>query len=187
MNRFFRHGIAIAAASLIGLAAACSSNNSNTASTATGSTAGGSGKIDACKLVSADQASRILGTKITVRAIDTSEAGPDAGSMCNYSGGGIGSGFMLIAAHIGYSDAAAEVASQQKEESSHLPPGIPHPTFSTVEGLGDAAYLYKTAGSFQLHVLAHGDAIVINRNAAATAKEVDQTKQIARIALSNLK
>jgi hypothetical protein len=189
MNRFFRHGIAIVAAGAMGFVAACSSNNSssnagNSASSSAAASAGG--KIDACKLVSADQAGKILGTKITIRAIDTSAAGPDAASMCNYAGQAIGSGFMLIAAHIGYSDAAVEVASQKKEAVADVQPTLPKPSFSDIQGLGDAAYLYKTPGSFQLHVLAHGDAIVINRNVNASAKAVDQAKQIAKTALSNL-
>jgi hypothetical protein len=184
MNRFFRHGIAIVAASAIGLVAACSSN-SNSAGSGTAASAGG--KIDACKLISAEQAGKILGTTITIRAIDTSAAGPNAASMCNYAGPGIGGGFMLIAAHIGYSDAAAEVASQKKQESSDVPPTLPKPSFSDVQGLGDAAYLYKTPGSFQLHVLAHGAAIVVNRNVNASTKAVDQAKQIAKAALANLK
>jgi hypothetical protein len=182
MNRFFRHAIAIVAAGSMGLIAACSSNNSGNSASGSADT-----KINACKLVSAAQAGRILGATITVRAIDSSAAGPHAASMCNYAGQTIGGGFMLIAAHIGYSDAAAEVASQKKQEASDVPPTLPKPSFSDIQGLGDAAYLYKTPGSFQLHVLAHGDAIVINRNTAASAKAVDQAKKIAEIALSNLK
>ncbi|HXH72449.1 MAG TPA: hypothetical protein VNI58_06525 [Mariprofundaceae bacterium] len=179
MTRLSQSVATIMIVGLTGFIAACQQANN------TGSSAGNN--IDACKLVSADQASSILGTKITVRAIDTSAAGPDAASMCNYAGDSIGSGFMLIAAHIGYSDAAATVASQKKEESSHLPPGIPHPTFSDIKGLGDAAYLYETPGSFQLHVLAHGNAIVINRNTAASADAVEQARQIAQVALQRLK
>ena len=187
MNRYIRHAVAIVAAGAMGLVAACSGSNSNTASNSAGSAAGAGGRIDACKLISADQAGRILGTTITVRAIDTSAAGPNAASMCNYAAPGIGGGFMLLAAHIGYSDAAAEVASQKKQEAADVPPTLPKPSFSDVQGLGDAAYLYKTPGNFQLHVLAHGAAIVVNRNVDASARAVDQARRIARIALANLR
>lgn len=143
--------------------------------------------IDACKLISADQASRILNSKITAHTMDTSAAGPDAGSMCNYAGKRSGSGFMLIAAHIKYTDAAQEVASRQKEALEDIPPGLTKPGFTSVKGLGDAAYLATTSAYFQLHVLAHGSVIVINRNTAATTKAVEQTKELARAALARLK
>ena len=56
--------------------------------------------LGACKLISADQASKILGRKISAHAMDTSASGRNAGSMCRYAGKGIGSGFMLIAGHV---------------------------------------------------------------------------------------
>ena len=147
----------------------------------------GSGKIDACKLISASQASHILSSKIKARTIDTSAAGPNAPSMCSYISRHISDGFMLIAGHIKYSNATREVKAQQKIAASHIPPGIPKPTFANVKGIGDAAYLYKTPGSFQLHVLAHGYSIVINRNIAASTKVISQAKQLARVALKRLK
>jgi hypothetical protein len=146
-----------------------------------------SGKIDACKLISASQASHILGSKIKARTIDTSAAGPNAASMCGYSSKHINNGFMLIAGHIKYANAANEVKAQQKLAASHTPPGITKPSFASVKGIGDAAYLYKTPGAFQLHVLAHGNSIVINRNVAANTKLISQAKQLARIALKQLK
>jgi len=146
-----------------------------------------SGKIDACKLISASQASNILGTKVKARPIDTSAAGPGAGSMCNYSGKHMSDGFMLIAAHVKYTNAASEVKAQQKTAASSIPPGIPKPSFANVKGIGDAAFLYKTPGTFQLHVLDHGTSIVINRNVTASTKTVDQAKQIAVAVLAHLK
>lgn len=143
--------------------------------------------LDACKLIGADQASRILGSQVSAHAMDTAAAGPDAGSMCNYTGEGAGGGFMLIAGHVHYTDAAMEVARREHEALSDTPPGLPKPSFSAVEGLGDAAYLAKATGYFQLHVLAHGSVIVINRNMAASTPAVEQTKALARAALERLK
>ena len=146
-----------------------------------------SGKIDACKLISASEASHILGSKIKARAMDTSVAGPNAASMCSYSSRHINNGFMLIAGRIKYSNAAHEVKAQQKIAASHIPPGIPKPSFTSVKQIGDAAYLYKTPRAFQLHVLAHGYSIVISRNVATSTKFINQAKQLVRVALKRLK
>ncbi len=172
MLKFFRRRIAIVAAIATGFSATCHAAGTN---------------IDACQLISVAQASRILGTTITVHAMDTSAAGPGAGSMCRFGGSGIGDGFMLIAGRVHYTNAAAEVARREKEALSDTPPGIPTPSFTDIKGLGDAAYLAKTSAYFQLHVLAHGAAIVINRNVTASAKSVEQTEQLARVALKRLK
>jgi len=143
-------------------------------------------KIDACRLISDAKASSILGTKITAKPINTSAAGPDSGSMCNYSGSKMSDGFMLIVGRVQYSNAESEVKKRQKEAVSDTPPGIPKPTFDQINHLGDAAYLAKTSVYFQLHVLAHGNVIVINRNVAASKKTVEQAKQIARVVLEHL-
>lgn len=170
MNRFSRHVVAILAAGTLGFATTSQAAN-----------------IDACQLISTDQASKILGTPITIHPVDTSAAGEDAGSMCRYAGKRMGSGFMLIAAHVRYADAADEVARQQKTARADLPPGFPKPSFVNVQGLGEAAYLSIAAGYFQLHVLSGGDSIVISRNVAADTKSVAQAKQIARAILERLK
>jgi len=145
-----------------------------------------SGRIDACKLISVKQASAILGTRLTAKAIHSSAAGPDAGSMCDYSNGSAHGGFMLIAGHVRYSDAWKEVARQEKLSLSSLPPFIPKPHFREVTGLGNAAYLSTTASYFQLHVLSHGSAVVINRNMKANPKAIAQAKKLARVALGHL-
>ncbi len=144
------------------------------------------GRIDACKLISSTQASSILGTRITAKAIHSAAAGPDAGSMCNYSNGSAHGGFMLIVGHVRYSNAWKEVARQEKVSLSSTPRFLPKPHFSRVTGLGDAAYLSKTSSYFQLHVLSHGNAIVINRNMKADSGAVGQAKKLARLALRNL-
>jgi len=172
MLKFFRRRIVIVAAIAAGFAANCHAASAN---------------IDACQLISAAQASRILGTTITVHAMDTSAAGPGAGSMCRFGGSGIGGGFMLIAARVHYTNAATEVTRREKDALSDTPPGLPTPRFTDIKGLGDAAYLAKTSAYFQLHVLAHGAVIVINRNVTASAKSVEQAKQLARVALKRLK
>lgn len=143
--------------------------------------------IDACKLISADEAGNIMGITLTAHSMQAYGSGPIGSSMCRYSGAGIGSGFMLIAGPVNYADPAKEVARQEKEMLSGTPPGLPKPSFVPVKGLGSAAYLAKATGYFQLHVLAHGSAVVINRNAAATSKAVSQAKQIARVVLKRLK
>ncbi len=147
----------------------------------------GSGKIDACKLVSATAAGRVLGTRVTVKAVDTSAAGSGAASICNYNTGSLHGGFMLLAGRIHYTDAAAEVAYQKQTATLDVPPGMAKPSFADVKGLGEAAYLLKARGSFQLHVLAHGTAIVISMLHDASPKALVQSKRLARIALGNLK
>ncbi len=147
----------------------------------------GSGRIDACTLVSATAAGRILGTRVTVKAVDTSAAGPGAASICDYDTGSLHGGFMLIAGRIHYTNAAAEVAYQKKTAAGDVPPGMAKPTFTDVKGLGEAAYLLKAAGSFQLHVLAHGAGVVISMLQDASPKTLAQSKKLARIALGNLK
>ncbi|MEJ2566914.1 MAG: hypothetical protein P8173_00065 [Gammaproteobacteria bacterium] len=142
--------------------------------------------MDACQLISAAQASKILGSAITSHPVNTSAAGPGAGSMCGFAGKGTGSGFMLITGRIHYTNAAQEVARRKKEALSDIPPGIPKPSFVNVTGLGDAAYLAKTSAYFQLHVLDHGNVIVINRNTTANTKTVREAKEIARAVLAHL-
>lgn len=132
------------------------------------------GKIDACKLVSAAEAGRILGVDVTVKPIDTSAAAPDAASLCSYQTGKVGGGFMLLAGRVHYTDAAAEVASRKKEELSGVP------------GLGEAAYLAKTPESLELHVLDHGAVIVVTVSRKPDDATVAQTEQVARAALGNL-
>jgi hypothetical protein len=147
----------------------------------------GSGRIDACKLVSATAAGRILGARVTVKPIHPVGAGPDAASMCDYDTGSLRGGFMLIAGRIQYTDAAAEVAYQEKMATGDVPPGMDQPTFADVKSLGEAAYLLKAGGYFQLHVLAHGTAIVISMLRDTRPKALAQSKKLARIALGNLK
>lgn len=142
---------------------------------------------DACALIAPAQASHILGTAVTAHKVDTHLAGPGAASMCNYSTGHMNSGFMLLAAHLKVPDLAHEVASEKKrihDESVKMLKIAPK--ISDVGGLGDAAFLVDSGGFLQLHVFAHGDKIVINRNARATKKVVAETEQLARAALGGL-
>jgi len=146
----------------------------------------GTGKIEACKLISATAAGKILGTTVTVKPVETSAAGSDAASMCSYQTGQVRGGFMLLAGRVKYSDAATEVAARKKEAVSDLPPGIPTPTFTDVHGLGEAAYLEKTPASVELHVLQHGVVVVITFVRKADQTVVRQCEQLARIALGNV-
>ncbi len=75
---------------------------------------------------------------VTVKPVNTSAAGPNAASICNYGTGNLHGGFMLIARHIQYTDAAAEVTYQEKTAITDIPPGMGKPTFADVKGLGEA-------------------------------------------------
>lgn len=142
---------------------------------------------DACKLIAPAQASHILGAAVTVKKVDTHLAGPDAASMCRYTTGHLHGSFMLLAAHLRPPDLAREVASEKKQIHDESMKMLKiAPKISDVSGLGDAAFLVDSGGFMQLHVFAHGDKIVINRNARATKKVVAETEQLARAALGGL-
>lgn len=142
---------------------------------------------DACALIPPAAAGNILGAKVTAHAMDTSAAGPGAASMCRYSTGRVGGGFLLLAGRVHYTNAAQEVAQRKKEAVSDVPPGVGKPAFADVKGLGEAAYLAESPGYFQLHVLNRGTVIVINMNRDATAANVTQAERLARVALAHLK
>lgn len=141
----------------------------------------------ACELIPAATASKILGKKVTAHAINSLLAGPDAASMCNYSTGKISGGFMLLAGRVHYTNAAQEIAVRKKEALSDTPPGMGKPVFMDVKGLGEAAYVVKMPGYFQLHVLDHGAAVVINMNHAADSTSIKHAKQLAQVALQHLR
>lgn len=142
----------------------------------------GDGNIDACKLISAADASRILGVKLKVKKVGNS----DISSMCNYSGGGLHGGFMLIAARLHYKSAKQEVTRQEKAVGSSTPPGLPKPHVEPVSGLGEGAFIYEMGGTFQLHVLSHGASIVIGRNTPRNPTTLSQAEKLARLALKKL-
>ena len=106
--------------------------------------------------------------------------------MCLYSTGHVGGGFMLLAGRAHYSDATQEVLRRKKEAQTDLPPGIDRPSFSDVDGLGQAAYLSKTPGAFQLDVLDHGIVFVVSMNRDATPAAVARSQKIARVVLAHL-
>lgn len=140
------------------------------------------GPPDSCKLIGADAAGKILDAKVTVKPINTYGA---PASHCMYSTGH-GGGFSLLVGRIHYKNAAAELARQKKTAVESWPPSMAKPTFTDVKGIGDAATLLKGQGYFQLHVLAHGTAIVINMNRQANADTVKRVEKLARIALDHL-
>lgn len=144
------------------------------------------GKLEACKLISAADAGKILGTPVTVKPIDTSAAGPDAASMCSYQTGHVGGGFSLLAGRAHYSDATAEVARRKKEAVSGIPPGIPTPTFTDVPGLGQAAYLAKTSSSLELNVLQGGAVLVVTFVGKPDEATIEKSEKLARVALAGL-
>ena len=147
--------------------------------------AGGT-KLDACKLLSATDVSGLLGSKITSRPVKTSAGGPHAGTMCSFTDGHLNGTFMLLVGRLQYSDAAKEVAWQKHMALHNTPPGLNKPTFDNISGLGDAAYLSKTGSYFQVHVLSHGNSIVVNYHTRPSAKAIAEAKKIARAALDNI-
>jgi hypothetical protein len=156
--------------------------------TACHATGGGrGGHIEACSLISAAEAGKVLGASVTVTPQDTSLAGSSAASICHYRPRQKGGGFMLLAGRVHYTSAAREVAERKREALSDTPPGVGKPTFEDVKGLGDAAYLARSSGFFQLHVLKHGAVVVINMNRAPDGAGVAQAEQLARVALGHLK
>jgi hypothetical protein len=143
---------------------------------------------DACALIAPAQAGRILGTPVTAHMMDTSLAGPDAASMCRYAAKGGRGSFMLLAARLKVPNLAQEIASEKKQirdESVKMMKITPKIT--DISGLGDAAFLVDSGGYMQLHVFANGNKIVVNRNAQATDKVINEIKQLARSALARLK
>lgn len=147
-----------------------------------------SAPLDACSLINAGQASRILGVKITVHALDTSAAGPNAATMCRYSSGRVSGGFMLLVARLRVADLAHEIASEKREIRSETSKMMKTtPKITDVADLGDAAFLVDTGDFLQLHVFAHGNKLVVNRTVRATKTIIDQTEQLARVALARLK
>jgi hypothetical protein len=140
-----------------------------------GSSGSGGGKLDACSLVSAAEAGKILGAKVTVHPTDTSGLGPGAASLCGYTTGRVLGGFLLrVAPGAQYTD---------------LKEGEPGPklTFADVKGLGKAAYLTETRGYFMLNVLGHGTYIMITIDRGPNAANIAQAEKLARVALGHLK
>jgi hypothetical protein len=142
--------------------------------------------IDACTLLSASQAAKILGAEVTSKPVDTSGAGPDAASICHYQTHQVRGGFTLLAGRVQYADPAAEMADRKKAEVSDLPPGIPTPTFSDVTGLGEAAYLAETPESVELHVLDHDAVIVVTLVRKPDPAAEDLAERLGRAAVQNL-
>lgn len=138
---------------------------------------------DACKLIGAPAAAKVLGTQVTVKPINT--YGEDA-SHCFYSTGHIHGGFSLLVAHIPYKNASTELADQKKTALDTWPSSMAKPGFTDVKGLGEAATLLKGQGFFQLHVLAHGTSMVINIDQNANDEAVARAEKLARIAIGNL-
>ena len=170
----FHRVAALAAATVLTLATiSCSGSDA----------ASGSGALDACTLIDPVQAGKVLDTTIRVKPVDTSAAGPGAASMCNYQAAQMGDSFMVIAGHIRYSDAARQMAERKREILDGYPSDMAKPLLVDVPGLGDAAVLARSPGYFQLHVLANGKVLVINRNHAADDVAVKQVEELARLAL----
>lgn len=149
-------------------------------------------KIDACSLISAAQAGKVLGTKMNQKKIHTyNENEPGVGSLCNYSGGGIHGGFMLKAIEIKYTSAEKEITSEQNSAKEHEKKksyrNMPKTRFESVSDLGDGAYIESMGKNFfELNVLFHGMGISIIRNVKMTAETKRQSMRLAKIALRHL-
>lgn len=143
-------------------------------------------EVDACKLVTAKQAAHILGTAVAAKEQNTSAAGPGSGSVCVYSTGRVNGGFMLLAGHEHYTDAAKAVAEYKKNALLDTPTTMGKPKFIDVNGIGDAAYLEEMPGFFQLHVLDKGAVVVVSRNTDADDRAIARVEKIAQLALGGL-
>jgi hypothetical protein len=179
---------AIAASLLLAAAPACQSYGSKSAgSEAAGSEKASGSQIDACSLLSAEQAGAALGVSMTQKAVDTSTAGPDAATMCHYSSPSFSQGYMLLASWLKVSDLAKEVDSQKTEIRQDFQKHINvTPKIVDVSDLGDAAFLVEMDGDLQLHAFAKGAVIVVDRNVNATPENIAQVEKFARAALSHL-
>ena len=179
---------AIAACLLLAAAVACQTSGSKSAgSEAAGSAKAAGSQIDACSLLSAEQAGAVLGVSITRKPVDTSAAGPDAATMCHYSSTSFPQGYMLLASWLKVSDLAKEVESQKSEIRQDMQQHLNvTPKIVGVKDMGDAAFLVEMDGALQLHAFAKGAVIVASRNVNATAENVAQLETFARAALSHL-
>lgn len=179
---------AIAAILLLSVAPACQSAGSKPAGSEAAASQNAAGsRIDACSLLSAQQAGAVLGVSVTRKPVDTSAAGPGAASMCNYSSASLPQSYMLLASRLKVSDLAKEVASQKAEISKDMQQNIHMtPKFADVKDVGDAAFLVEFAGTMQLHAFAKQAVIVVNRNVNATPENVAQLENFARAAVAHL-
>ena len=179
---------ALAAALLLAATPACQSSGSKSAeSKSAGSEKAAGAQIDACSLLSAQEAGAVLGVPMTQKAVDTSAAGPDAATMCHFSSTSSRQGYMLLASWLKVSDLAQEVESQKNEIRKDMQEHINvTPKIEDVSGLGDAAFLVEMTGDVQLHAFAKGAVIVVSRNVDATPENVAQLEKFARAALGHL-
>lgn len=149
---------------------------------------GGGGPLDACTLIGPQRAGAILGAKVTVE--HKGPAPHDAGdaSLCFYSTGTFGDGFLLIAARPGFHDARAEARSQMDAMRKEQPPaGIPAMKVQGVDGPGEAAFVGSMPGSTQLHVLDHGVSLVVGINQPDAPAVRARASRLAQAALDTLR
>jgi len=179
---------AIAASLLLAAAPACQTSGSKTAgSQAAGGEKAAGSQIDACSLLSAQQAGAVIGASATRKPVDTSAAGPDAATMCHYSSPSFPQGYLLLASWLKVSDVAKEVDSQKTEIRQDMQQHLNvTPKIVDVKDMGNAAFLVEMDGALQLHAFAKGAVIVVSRNVSATAENVAQLEAFARAALSHL-
>jgi hypothetical protein len=179
---------AIAASLLLAAAPACQSSGSKSAgSESAGSQKAAASQIDACSLLSAQQAGAVVGVSMSQKPVDTSAVGPDAATMCSYSSTSLPQGYMLLAGWLKVSDLAKEVDSQKAEIRQSFQQHLNvTPKIVDVKDLGDAAFLVSMDGALQLHAFAKGAVIVVNRNVSATPENIAQLEKFTRAALNNL-
>jgi hypothetical protein len=151
--------------------------------------AGRGGPIDACTVIGPQRAEAILGaSKVTVEHKGPTPHDASDASLCFYSTGSFGGGFLLIAARPGFHDAQAEarsqIASMRKEKT---PAGVPALAVRKVDGPGEAAFVGTMPGSTQLHVLDHGVSVVIAINRSDSPAVRARASKLAQAALDHLK
>lgn len=147
----------------------------------------GGGPLDACTLIGPQRAGAILGTTVTVKHKGPTPRKPDDASLCFYSTGKLGGGFMLIAARIGFRDAQAEARSEMAEARKEgVPPGMPPSKVRAVDGPGQAAWLATIGRSMQLHVLDHGTSLVVSIDQPESPAADGRARKLAEAALAGL-
>jgi hypothetical protein len=166
------------------LAAGCSGNDSNTTQTSSapaGSAAPAGGR-DACSLITADEAAKILGSNVTVtpRSVSADR------SICDYVTKGFES-FTLEAHWRGAEDevktlrssssAATAAAGGKQDQVVNEVMGL-----QRVESLGDEAYFSRRAMSY----VRKGDVLLAFQNAGLNEPAREHWEALARAALARL-
>ncbi len=144
--------------------------------------------LDACALVSTQEASSAAGTTVTQKALNPPTSSPDRASMCHYGTGKVSEGFMLLAAPLRKGvDRAHEIAAEKQSITADLKSQLGMtPKIEDLSGLGQAAFVVETPAFVQLHVFAGQAKLVFNMNGADTPRNVALARKLAAVAIGHL-